>query len=428
MPIRLTHEEVLCVMGKSFLIREATLQQAVAATKQYYHKKLDVFYTDISKKLTSDQKSGKVISLFSGAGGLDLGLEMAGFETSVCVEIDPDCRETLRYNRPAWRLFEKYDGRLPGDIRSISAEELLDFAQIRRGEAALVVGGAPCQPFSNIGKKLGANDRKNGDLFLEFVRIVRGVSPKAFIFENVVGITQARHSQILDHMKRTFEGEGYALSYCILNSADYGTPQRRERFFLIGIKECDAPAFPLPTHFKSLKDWDRFASGFEKTPRSKPSSWITVGEAFTILNGSSKLRPDYAVMNISKMVQDRMKLIGPGENFKVLPNSMRPKCWRDGKHQGQDTFGRLRLDEPSITIRTAAYNPAKGKYIHPNENRGLSTIEMAVLQGFPLSWTFKCVGRQRVTLVGAGRQIGNAVPPPLAKAIGLAIRQQLPEN
>jgi DNA (cytosine-5)-methyltransferase 1 len=148
----------------------------------------------------------KVISLFSGAGGLDIGLELAGFDTVVCIEYDKDCRETLRFNRPNWTLVESdnfvQDSTLlmrePGDIRSISVDECLKMGNLKKGEAALVVGGAPCQPFSNIGKKLGVNDEKNGDLFLEFVRFVRESEPAGFIFENVTGITQTKHSKVID--------------------------------------------------------------------------------------------------------------------------------------------------------------------------------------------------------------------------------------
>jgi DNA (cytosine-5)-methyltransferase 1 len=114
----------------------------------------------------------------------------------------------------------------------------------------------------------------------------------------------------------------------------------------------------------------------------------------------------------------RMKLVAPGKNFRSIPKELLPDCWRNGKHQGADTFGRLLLDAPSVTIRTAAYNPTKGRYIHPTEHRGLSTLEMAILQGFPLSYEF--VGN----LKEIGKQIGNAVPPPLAMAIGKAILKQ----
>jgi len=374
-----------------------------------------------------------VISLFTGAGGLDIGLEEAGFNTAVCVEYDTDCRETLRCNRPAWKLFEEgvkmekgeMRKRIPGDIRDIEVDELLKYANLKKGQAALVVGGAPCQPFSNIGKKLGKEDKKNGDLFLEFVRIVKGAQPKAFIFENVVGITQGKHSDVISYMVDKFKGLGYGISYTILNAANYGVPQRRERFFLIGIKNVANPAFPFPTHFKDEKGYATFIEDLDIQSLHRYKNWVSVKAAFkAILKGSEK-RNDYALMNISDVVINRMTYIKQGENFKALPMRLRPDCWKSGKHQGNDTFGRLIADVPAITIRTAAYNPSKGMYIHPFENRGLSTIEMAALQSFPFDWFFKSRGREKITLVSGGKQIGNAVPPLLARALGAAIKKQL---
>lgn len=374
-----------------------------------------------------------VVSLFSGAGGLDIGLEESGFHTAVCVEYDIDCRETLRYNRPEWKLFEEgvkiengtMKTRIPGDIRDIDVDELLKLAGLKKGEAALVVGGAPCQPFSNIGKKLGKNDEKNGDLFLEFVRIVKGVNPEAFIFENVVGITQQKHADVIEYMVDKFKGLGYGISHAILNSANYGVPQRRERFFLIGIKGVENPSFPFPTHFKDEKHYETFVKDFDAFPFRNFKKWVSVKEAFKKMPKNQERRIDYALMNISDLVVKRMTYIKQGENFKVLPMNLRPDCWKTGKHQGNDTFGRMIADLPSCTIRTAAYNPAKGQYIHPYENRGLSTVEMAALQSFPCNWYFRCKGNEKVTLVSGGRQIGNAVPPLLAQALGAAIKKQI---
>jgi DNA (cytosine-5)-methyltransferase 1 len=104
---------------------------------------------------------------------------------------------------------------------------------------------------------------------------------------------------------------------------------------------------------------------------------------------------------------------------------LRPDCWKNGKHQGNDTFGRMQADLPACTVRTAAYNPTKGRYIHPFENRGLNTVELAALQTFPPDWVFRCKAGKRVTLVSGGRQIGNAVPPLLGQALGRAILKQL---
>lgn len=400
----------------------------------YTNLKTGLKYLDIKKSARNTGDSFlPVISLFSGSGGLDIGLEQAGYETVACVEIDADCRETLKFNRPQWGVFEKETriednkiiARTAGDIRDIDTGELLDLAGLSVGEAALVVGGAPCQPFSNIGKKEGQEDKKNGDLFKDFVRIVEGVQPKAFIFENVTGITQSKHSAVIDYMLDSFSGSEYSLTYGILNAANYGVPQRRERFFLIGIKDAKSVAFPLPTHSKDEKNWEIFIKDLDEKPNYTPKKWKTVAETFSSLPTNYKERSDYTVMNISEVVSHRMTFIKEGQNFKVLPMDLRPNCWKSGRHQGNDTFGRLIANLPSVTIRTAAYNPAKGMYIHPYENRGLDIIEMAALQDFPYDWQFRCKGRDKMTLVSGGKQIGNAVPPGLAKALGLAIRQQI---
>ena len=129
-------------------------------------------------------------------------------------------------------------------------------------------------------------------------------------------------------------------------------------------------------------------------------------------------------MKHSDEMKHRMSLIKQGQNFKSLPMGMRPNCWKSGKHQGQDTFGRIEENKPSPTIRTAGYNPTKGKYIHPNENRGLNTMEMATLQTFPNDWKFSTKSG-KPSIVSIGKQIGNAVPPLFSEALGKAIALQL---
>lgn len=392
---------------------------------QYYSSRTKIRYIDPKDNQNLKLKNNDVVSLFAGAGGFDIGLERAGFSTVACVEIDEHCRETLRFNRPDWGIFECKNNRAAGDIRKISGKELLQFANIEKGALALVVGGAPCQPFSNIGLKRGKSDPANGDLFLEFVRMVSELEPKAFIFENVTGITQSKHFDVVDYMKKSFTDIGYEISYTVLNAADYGVPQKRQRFIILGLKGNVAPLFPMPSHAKCLKEWSSFVDSLDNFPDYLPREWVGVGDALSKLPSDYKNREDYKLMNISDVVRKRMELIGPGENFKVLPMKMRPNCWKSGKHAGQDTFGRLRLEEPSVTIRTAAYNPSKGKYIHPNENRGLDLVEMAALQSFPIDWQFRCTGGKQITLKSGGAQIGNAVPPKLSESIGEALKVQL---
>jgi DNA (cytosine-5)-methyltransferase 1 len=264
----------------------------------YKNNKTGLKYIPISEHdATLNGMEYTVVSLFSGAGGLDIGLEQAGFRTVVCVENDLNCRTTLKYNRPEWLLFDQplkiENGRMverqPGDIRDIEVNELLEFSGLKKGKVALVVGGAPCQPFSNIGKKQGEKDEKNGDLFAEFVRMVKGIEPEAFIFENVAGITQSKHANVLQYMFDQFKGSGYGLSYSLLNAANYGVPQRRERFILIGVKDVERPAFPLPTHTKDEKSWNQFISELDILPLEQPQKWVTVRQAF------SKLPADYQV-------------------------------------------------------------------------------------------------------------------------------------
>jgi DNA (cytosine-5)-methyltransferase 1 len=391
------------------------------------NKNTPYLFINKASQFDSLNDGNKVISLFTGAGGLDIGLELAGFETAVCVEIDQHCRETLRFNRPAWKLIEdsNHCKRTIGDIRSISCKEILKTANLKKGEAALVVGGAPCQPFSNIGKKLGEDCPVNGDLFSEFVRVIEGTLPKGFIFENVSGITQAKHHEIIKLMKEQFTAIGYKISAKVLNAANYSVPQKRERFFLIGIKGNTTPAFPFPTHFRDRSEYNKFCASFERKVPIHFKKWVSLGKTFSKMPKNYKERDDYAVMKISDEVKSRMTHIGTNENFKVLPLKLRPNCWKNGKHQGVDTFGRLDCEDVSVTIRTAAYNPSKGKYIHPYEHRGLDTLELAAIQTFPKEWKFRIKGREKITLVSAGMQIGNAVPPLLGKALGEVLKRQI---
>jgi len=357
-----------------------------------------------------------VISLFTGAGGLDLGLEAAGFQTAAYVEIDPDCRKTIARNR-RWRAVETGGG----DIRETSSSAILRTGGLKKGETALVVGGAPCQPFSNIGKREGTAT-PDGNLFRDFIRVVADCAPEGFVFENVSALAGSKHAEVLRTIEREAGAIGYRVAMRILNAADYGVPQKRSRLIAIGLRGDGGPvAMPFPTHSADPSQFaDRYAAAGLRPP-SIPKTWRTVRDALGSLSPSALERPDALQMRVSDLTLARMRHIRPGtrDNFKVLPVDLLPDCWKSGKHQGADTFGRLQWDEPSVTIRTCGYHPMKGRYIHPSAHRGLNTVELMRLQGFPATYRF-CGG-----LISVGRQVGNAVPPPLAKAIGLAIRHQL---
>lgn len=335
-------------------------------------------------------KNWRAVSLFSGAGGLDIGLKEAGFTIEAAIELDHASCESLRLNKLANRVYE-------ADIRQLSPSLVMNECNLETGELDVISAGPPCQSFSNIGNRKGLEDPR-GLLFEDLMRFVAEMRPAFVITENVPGMRTVAGNQVVNAVIESFEGIGYTVSTKILNSADYGVPQVRKRLFFIASRDGIIFDFPKPTH--------------SKDGSSRLKRWVSVGEALSTLPNNYMSRSDNFHMNHSEAMVEKMKLIPPGKNFKVLPKELLPNCWSSGRHQGQDTFGRLELNKPSVTIRTAAYNPTKGRYIHPTHHRGLTTIEMAVLQSFPYNYRF-FGGIQDV-----GRQIGNAVPPLMGKVLG----------
>jgi DNA (cytosine-5)-methyltransferase 1 len=192
----------------------------------------------------------QVISLFSGAGGMDIGFREAGYDIAVAVEQDPSCCNTLRKNCPELSVIE-------GDITQITTNEILKAGGLKPLQAALVIGGPPCQSFSLAGKRMGLND-KRGMLLLEFSRVVHESLPKAFVMENVKGMLNWEKGNAIEAVMNEFKepivykGKKYSydVSYQILNAADYGVSQFRERLFLIGNRIGKSFQFPKPTHAK----------------------------------------------------------------------------------------------------------------------------------------------------------------------------------
>jgi len=228
----------------------------------------------------------KVISLFSGAGGLDIGFEQAGFEIVVAVEADPACCNTLRKNRPSLTVFE-------GDVSEITGAEILKAAGLKRSEAALVIGGPPCQSFSLAGKRMGLDD-KRGSMILEFSRLVHEILPKAFLMENVKGMLNWQNGKAIEAVLNEFKNPAlykgkeyiYDISYSVLNAADYGVPQRRERLFIVGNRLGKKFEFPEPTHIKAgqldieskpqyLTTWDAIGSLPEEDQPSETAKRVS---------------------------------------------------------------------------------------------------------------------------------------------------------
>lgn len=200
----------------------------------------------------------KVISLFSGAGGLDIGFEAAGFKTVVAVEIDEACCDTLRTNKPDLCIINK-------SVSNVSGDEILHKAGLKLGEAALVIGGPPCQSFSLAGLRRGLDDER-GKLLFEYVRLVRETLPKGFVLENVPGLVNWDKGRalnlLLEELTKPIISNGMTYQYSVatpqvLNSVDYGVPQVRERLIIVGNRLGKSFLYPTPSIFTSQKTvWD----------------------------------------------------------------------------------------------------------------------------------------------------------------------------
>ncbi|KPF69427.1 cytosine methyltransferase [beta proteobacterium AAP99] len=328
--------------------------------------------------------------------GLDIGLEQAGLRTVVAQDIDPWCVETIRRNGHV---------AASGDLRELlakdqSAESLLDACGMRGREIFAVVGGPPCQPFSTAGKRLGVTDHR-GQLYEDFVRVVSAIRPRFFVMENVKGLAsmpsilgEPESQPVLEHILHLFKAIGYRTVHGVLDAVHYGTPQFRERLVIIGSRDGEEVFLPAPTHFP-----------FHQDPQLR---WRTLGEA---LEGLPDVSPH---AKFSAGIQQFLAFVPEGGNWKSLPEGIRKKAMGGAYESGGGKVGffrRLSRREPSPTLVTSPVQKAT-LLAHPTQMRPLSVLEYARLQGFPDSWHFE--GR----LSDCYRQIGNAVPVPLGRAIG----------
>ncbi|MEY4905864.1 MAG: cytosine-specific methyltransferase [Bacteroidota bacterium] len=344
-----------------------------------------------------------IVSIFSGAMGLDLGLEKAGLNTAVCVEWDKLACQTIRTNTniPV----------IEGDINNISVENILKTANITKDNVFAVVGGPPCQAFSTAGKRLSLQDFR-GNAIIRYMEIIKEISPEYFILENVRGILSTpmntvpqeygeEYSHIVEiqgsmiyFLWNEFKKIGYDLSFTLFNSANYGVPQARERVIIFGSKNGRIP-LPSPTHSKLGKE------------TGKP--WATIKEAF---EGLSAIDQQY--LEIPQRIKKYLIHLKEGQNWRDLPDEIRQEAM--GKSYdlvGGKTgfFRRLSFAEPSPTLLTSPIMNAT-LLAHPTEMRSLSVQEYARIQQFPDNWKFE--GK----LNDIYKQIGNAVPVGLGYVAG----------
>lgn len=342
-----------------------------------------------------------VISFFSGAMGLDLGLEQAGLHIRICQDFDESCVKTIEANGKNAVL---------GDIRNIRPEDILNKTGLKQGEPFLVCGGPPCQPFSTAGKRLGINDPR-GSLFMDYIRMINYIRPRFFIMENVKGIMSSplksnldkpldenSPKTVLDVILSEFNKLEYKTVYGILDAVNYGVPQFRERFVLIGSRDYEDIFLPIPTNFQMHQN--------------KEMLWKTTGDAIKDLENNPGECASFSDERLKYL-----RMVPEGGNWKDLPKDILEKAMGGAYSSGGGKVGfyrRLSYSQPSPTVVTSPVQKAT-MMCHPTQDRPLSIKEYARLQQFPEDWNF--VG----TTSAKYRQIGNAVPVGLAKAIGKAI-------
>ena len=337
-----------------------------------------------------------VVSLFSGAMGLDLGLEAAGLRIAVAQDVDRWCVETMRRNGHT---------AIDGDIRNWVVSDskcrfLTDAAGINPKNVFAVVGGPPCQPFSTAGRRLGSEDAR-GQLYEDFVHVVRAIKPRFFIMENVKGLASmptladdADSPPLLQTILAAFEAAGYKTVHGVLDAVHFGTPQFRERLVIVGSRDGEDIFLPAPSHFP-----------FHQDPALR---WRTLAAALEGLGDPG------AHASLSPQAKRYLALVPAGGNWKNLPPNVAKEAMGGAFESGGGKVGffrRLNWHEPSPTLVTTP-NQKATMLCHPTELRPLSVREYARIQAFPDDWIFE--GR----LADAYRQIGNAVPVPLGRALG----------
>lgn len=339
----------------------------------------------------------KVISLFSGAMGLDIGLSQAGLKIVIGQDFDKACIQTMKANK---------ENVLGGDIRKITSDQLLELSGMKKGEPFMICGGPPCQPFSTAGKRLGINDPR-GSLFMDYVRMVNEIRPRFFVFENVKGLLSTKlrtangeetNTPVVDVILEEFSKLNYKMVYGILDAVNYGVPEFRERFIIIGSRDNEDIFLPVPTHFMQHQD-----------PFYR---WKTLGDAIKDLEDDPGECEKFSLER-----QKFLKLIPEGGNWRNLPRELLPEAMGGAYRSGGGKMGfyrRLSYSQPSPTVVTSPVQKAT-MMCHPTKTRPLSVKEYARIQQFPDDWIFTG------TLTSKYRQIGNAVPVGLGKAIGEAI-------
>lgn len=353
-------------------------------------------------------KKPKVIDLFAGVGGMSLGFENQGFEVVIANEYDESIAKAYKENHKKTKM-------VVGDITSLNLEEV--FGKYA-GQIDAVIGGPPCQGFSQKGQRKTIHDERNF-LFKYYVKVVELVQPKYFVMENVPNLLTAENGYFRKELENLFNSMGYQLKMGVLNAADYGVPQNRRRAVIIGKKDAVAPELPTPldstvTIWDAISDLAYLNSGEgEEEQEYKMDAQSSYQKE---LRGGTTRLYNHVVTKHSKLALERLALIPPNAGKEVLPEEHLTKSIYSG------TWTRMRKEEISVTITTRFDTPSSGKFTHPFLDRAITVREAARIQSFPDSFRF--VGNKGSQM----KQVGNAVPPKLAGAIAAVIMKDIKED
>ena len=351
------------------------------------------------------------VELCAGAGGLSRGFASAGIKVEIAIERDHNAAATYRANFPDVDLMER-------DIESVTGGMILERMNIEKGDLGVLVAGLPCQGFSESNRRTRTANNPRNLLYREVLRLLPEIDPRWFVIENVAGISTLNSGHFQRDMIGEFAGAGYRVESSILNAADFGVPQTRKRVFIVGTRTDRRFMVPeritggSPTVRDAIADLPELEVGASVDGLGYAMEWTKISEyAKRLRPRELRVMTGNEVSRNSKVVIERYRHISMGQNWSAIPEELMANyANRDLCHTG--IYYRLCWDKPAKVIG----NFRKNMLVHPSENRGLSIREAARLQSFSDSHEFKGPLNDRQ------QQVGDAVPPRLAQAVGEALR------
>ena len=339
-----------------------------------------------------------VVDLFAGCGGGSIGFRQAGLIAVGAVEIDPDAATAYEANLGITPIVK--------DIRSVTGPELLRSSGLTKGECTLLFGCPPCQSFTILrkGSSPTADDRLRNTLYLDYLRLVKGLRPRHVAFENVPGMLSKRWRPHLDALLNGLTKMGYDHVWDVVDAADFGVPQHRKRILVVASRVA-LPSLPKPTHFVDSADGTKK----HRTVRS------AIDSCRPLESGEQDVDdPYHSARDHSPVALERLRAIPMGGARMDLPPDLQLDCHKH--HDGHyDIYGRMWWDRPAPTLTSGCTNITRGRFAHPDQHRAITIREAMLLQSFPNQAVLHG-GVEAMAL-----QVGNAIPPLLARKIGLVV-------